>query len=702
MSHSLFAACPRGVEYLLVDEIRGLGGDSVHEGLGGVFFAAGLETAYRVGLYSRLASRLYLELIQGPVASGDELYEMCLDFPWQEHLDSGKSLSVHSAVRGHRAFKDSRFAALRVKDAVVDRIRRRTGARPSVDRRDPDVPLYVFVDRKSARVGVDLMGRALHQRGYRRGRAEAPLKENLAAALVLRSGWLDHEARPLIDPMCGSGTLLIEGALMRLGVPAGLAWVDDLKTGWHGHRGSILETVARQLKADASAAFAAELPFMAGFDQDRAAVEAASDNAERAGLPGRILWRQGRIQHLQRPVEGPGFVLTNPPYGRRLSETESLFDLFRVFGQRLSREFADWRLGVLVEETEPCRAMPFRPERKYQVYNGAIACTFLLFPITGQSDTVGPAVEMVANRLRKNLRKLSKYLKNKDIEAYRLYDADIPEYACAVDVYGDWANIQEYAPPASVAPGLAQKRLRDLIQAVQQVLSLEPQQVTVRQRKRQKGSDQYTGRSRKGETRVVVEDGLRFEVNPHDYLDTGLFLDHRETRAMVRRMAEGKRVLNLFCYTASFAVYAAAGGARSSVSVDLSKTYLAWARRNFLANGMDLQQHKLVRSDCFAFLRNGKSQFDLIVLDPPTFSNSKSMDGSLDIQRDHVALIQLCRQRLSRHGTLVFSTNARKFKLDVEALEGWQVQDVTAKTVPPDFQRRRPHQCWVLSRQPDG
>jgi 23S rRNA (cytosine1962-C5)-methyltransferase len=315
-------------------------------------------------------------------------------------------------------------------------------------------------------------------------------------------------------------------------------------------------------------------------------------------------------------------------------------------------------------------------------------------------------IDSFANRLRKNARHWGRWARRQSISCYRIYDRDLPEYPLAVDVYEDHAHVQEFATRRRDADPVTQQQWQEQVQTVVgEVLEIPHDAVACKLRQPQKGSSQYTRTGSTGEDIVVREDGLDLIVNLHAYLDTGLFLDHRDTRRMVRSQAAGKRFLNLFSYTGSFTVYAAAGGAGSSVTVDLSNRYLDWARRNLELNGLHSRAHRLVRSDVFRYLEtvpaNGE-RFDLIVLDPPSFSNSAAMTRILDVQRDHVELINRCLRLLAPGGVLYFSTNLRRFVLNRDRLAPCRVEEITNLTVPEDFRRHRPHQCWCLSHLPGG
>lgn len=306
---------------------------------------------------------------------------------------------------------------------------------------------------------------------------------------------------------------------------------------------------------------------------------------------------------------------------------------------------------------------------------------------------------MFANRAAKNFRHTAKWARKQGIESFRVYDRDIPEIPLALDVYGDRAHLQEYSPPVLDLPA-QQAWIAAMHQSAAGALGIPRERVALKQRHGQRPDAQYQRVGGPDGDFVIREGGHAFIVNLTEYLDTGLFLDHRQTRAMVGAQASGKRLLNLFCYTASFSVYAAA--AQSSVSVDMSKTYLDWARRNFELNRMDLARHRLVQADARRFLEDeavARRRYDLIVLDPPSFSNSKRMQGVLDVQRDHVELIRSCLSLLDPDGELFFSTNLRSFRLEQAALAGLKLEDLSARTVPPDFRNKKIHRCWRIAPQ---
>jgi len=733
----LFASAPRGIEPLLADELRAFGAENVKETRAGVTFDGDLALAYRVCLWSRVANRVLLPLAQFPAPTPEALYDGVRGIDWAAHLDQNGTLAVDFNTY-RSAITHTHYGALKVKDAIVDQFRERTGVRPSVATNEPDVRINVYVHADVASLSLDLSGESLHRRGYRVDTVTAPLKENLAAAILLRAGWpaIAREGGALVDLMCGSGTLPIEAALIASDSAPGLDRTYYGFLRWRGHDATIWEALLAEAQARRAAGIK-NLPPIRGYDSDPAAVRVALVNVERAGFTGAVhIERRYLADCRSEHVEHAGLVVVNPPYGERLGEESELPGLYRELGNVLKRCYEGWRAAVFTGNPELGKVMGLRAHKMHVLYNGAIECKLLHFEVqpkqfvTDRSPThrdvlvpqdagsgerpderllvqgpaaLTPGAEMFANRLRKNLKQLGKWAEREKICCYRLYDADMPEYALAIDLYqgaARWAHVQEYAAPKTIDPDKASERLKEALSAIPGVLGIPVEQIFLKVRQRQKGSAQYERLAERGEFHEVQEDGLKLLVNFTDYLDTGLFLDHRLTRRMLREQGKDKRFLNLFGYTGAATVHAAAG-ARATTTVDMSRTYLDWARRNLALNGFEGQQHELVQADVLVWLEEEvERRYELIFLDPPTFSTSKRMQDTLDIQRDHVTLIQAAGHLLSPDGTLIFSTNFRRFRLDREGLAEFVVEDISRATLPKDFERNpRIHQCFKLSRR---
>ncbi len=722
---TLFATCPKGLEYLLRDELRALGADDAREALAGVHFSGTLALAYRACLWSRLASRILLRLAEFDAADADALYAGVQGIDWSQHLALEGTFAV-DAVSGASQLRHTQYIALRTKDAIVDQFRERCGERPGVDVGRPSIRLNVRLHRDRASVSLDLAGMPLHRRGWRHGQGEAPLKENLACAMLLRADWpaIHATGGALVDPMCGAGTLLIEGALMAADVAPGLKRDYYGFLGWRQHDAGLWERLLAEARVRADAGLRGLKPVFFGYDHAPDVLNEAKRNAQMAGVAGFLHLARQSAEHLQRPggCDQPGLVISNPPYGERLGQRAALGELYHAFGARLREGFSGWRAAVIVSDEELGRLLGLRADKRYALYNGALECKLLTFDLGAArapreyvARPLSEAAQAVANRIGKNHRHLRKRFEREGISCYRIYDADMPEYAAAIDVYlavgrdddaggiadtfpQAWLHVQEYAPPKEIPEQVARDRLRDLVQAAGHALEVPRERIAVKTRYRAKGGSKYGRFDQRNEFLLVEEGGLELRVNLHDYLDTGLFLDHRPVRARIRELARGKRFLNLFCYTATASVHAAAGGAHSTTSVDLSSTYLEWAARNFTLNGFVGARHQLVQADTLEWLRHAQGRYDLIFVDPPTFSNSKRADD-FDVQRDHAALLTLCGERLAPDGLILFSNNSRRFTLDPAIGERFEVRDITPATIPFDFARNpRIHRCYELRR----
>ncbi len=729
--HAFFATCPRNTEGLLLGELLALGAADAAETRSGVRFSGPLALAYKACLWSRVASRVLLRLDSFPLASVDDIYPALRDLPWEDHLAVSGTLAVEvtSAIsQGPLATVNTHFVEQRVKDAVVDRFRDQCGTRPGVDLARPDIRINVHLAPGEAVISLDLSGGGLHRRGYRLEGGEAPLKENLAAAILMRADWprLARSGGALLDPMCGSGTLLIEGAWMAADLAPGLMrdYFGFLR--WKAFEPAPWLELVDEARGRGEEGMKS-LPPIVGYDLEQKAIGTARANARRAGLAGRLTLERRGLDQLATPaaVAGRvGLVVTNPPYGKRLGDVEALVPTYETLGERLKASFSGWEAAVFTGNLPLGAHLGLRAHKVNTLYNGPLECTLLLFhiglrttdsrPLSGEAQRTGrpeggtpqssggPGPEMLANRLRKNQKHLRSWVAREGIHCYRVYDADLPEYALAVDLYEDRAHVQEYAPPSTVDPVRARRRLKEALGVVPEALGLSPEKVVLKVRSQQKGADQYQRLDDKARFFEVGEGGLRFLINLTDYLDTGLFLDHRITRGLIKEAARGKRFLNLFAYTGSATVYAAAGGAATTTTVDMSPTYLEWARRNLDLNGFTGPEHGFVRADCVEWLAKGHGRagaYDLIFMDAPTFSNSKSMRDTLDIQRDHAGLIRDAMRLLSEDGLLLFSTNFRKFKLGSDLESEFAVSDITKRTLPPDFSRNpRIHRCFSITK----
>lgn len=701
-SRRYFATCPKGLEYLLVDELKALGADGVREALAGVYFEGPVEIAYRACLWSRLASRVLLPIAEFACADEEALYSGVQAIDWSAHLRADGTLAVDASLVQSQ-LQHARYAEQKTKDAIVDQFRQASGQRPSVDTDQPDLRINLFVKRDRATVSIDLSGDALHRRGWRLEQGAAPIKENLACAVLIRAGWPQRmRDEALFDPLCGSGTLLIEGARMAADIAPGLERDYFGFLGWLGFDVSLWQGLLDEARERARVGRESLSLRFFGSDADRRVIEAARANASVAGVSAFVRFDVRALEDISEAPAPKGLVVSNPPYDARLAADPGLY---RALGALLRGPCRDWAAGFIVADEAPGQAIGLRAEKRYALYNGAIACSLLRFAAVAEQPERAPAqpkeltagAEMVANRLRKNLKKLSPWLKREGVSCYRAYDADLPEYSAAIDVYtaadsapvedrGVWLHVQEYQAPREIPEETTRRRLSELLQAAMAVFELPRARIALKTRAPQTRSARYQKQDLRGHWLPVEEDGLKLQVNLFDYLDTGLFLDHRPARLLIRQQARGKRVLNLFCYTGVASVHAAAGGAASTTSVDLSTTYLEWAARNLGMNGYTGERHRLIQADVLAWLAQNRERFELIFCDPPTFSNS-ARAADFDMQGDHGRLIRLCMDRLAPGGQLLFSNNFRRFRMDAGIEADFEVEEIGAASVPPDFAR---------------
>ena len=710
------ATCPKGLELLLAEELQAIGAEGIKETVAAVHFKGPMEVAYRACLWSRLANRVLKPLHSFMLNESEDLYDQCNEIPWETHFSAAQSIAI-DFIGTSRLIDNTMYGSQRVKDAVVDRIRRIEGERPNVDTKNPDIRIQVRQHKGRVSVSLDISGESLHRRGYRTGQGSAPIKENLAVALLLRAGWpaMIKEGGALLDPMCGSGTLIIEGAMMAADIAPGMLRERYGFDQWLQHDPELWRTLVDEAHQRKTTGLENLELDIRGYDANPRVLEYTIKNIENAGLDDHIRLAHKPIDQFGKPTAERGLLLTNPPYGERLGEVEELIPLYQKLGTVLQKNFTGWRAAIFTGNLELGRETDLSPTKQYSLFNGTIPCKLLVFEdmssksasIAARLSTPAPAQKltegatMVLNRLKKNQRKLESWRKKSDISCYRLYDADIPEYAVAVDIYDQSIYVQEYAPPNTISEKVARERFAEIKLAVKEYSANFRGKIYYKERRRQKGDSQYE-RLNEGpsDTLQVSEGSAQFEVNLSDYLDTGLFLDHRPVRSLIGELAAGKRFLNLFCYTAAASVQAALAGASSSLSIDMSNTYLDWAQRNFDLNSLRAGKHKLLRADCLKWLEVEGEQYDVIFLDPPTFSNSKKMDTVLDIQRDHGDLIRACMGKLASGGTLVFSNNFRKFKMDELTLRQFDCENITPKTLDVDFERNpRIHNVWLITRR---
>lgn len=733
MSLRLIATSAFGLEAVVVRELAALGYEAKTVRPGRIAFAGDAAAVARANLWLRSADRVLVELAEFACGDFDALFDTTRTLPWEEWIGADAAIPVRG--RSHRSQLTSVPAVQRtVKKAIVDRLLA-AGDAVTLPETGPPVPVEISLVDDMATLDIDTTGRGLHRRGYRTLAAEAQLRETLAAGLVQLSFWSDGKA--LIDPFCGTGTIVIEAALIGRNLAPG-----RMREFAGEHLGGVPKAAwvaAREEAADLAKPALAER--IIGTDASGDALKLARHHAQLAGVADDIHFQQHDFAELS-SSKHYGCVITNPPYGVRLGEEREIAALYRSIPDVL-RRLPTWSHFLLSARDDFEQLVGQPADRRRKLYNGRIACTYYQYhgpkpkPRRRQDDTQRDSDDSAesdpshraertaappkqpafgglreeahrqatefANRLRKRARHLRRWPK-RGITCFRLYERDIPEVPLSVDCYEDALHIAEFERPHDRTPAEHADWLDLMVRTAADALEVQRDNVFVKVRRRQRGDAQYERVDDRHATRVVEEGGLKFLVNLSDYLDTGLFLDHRITRGMVRDEAAGKRVLNLFAYTGSFTVYAAAGGAASTTTVDLSGNYLDWAAENMRLNGFEASsdaraQHRFVRADAGDFLDGLPVEplFDLAIVDPPTFSNSKRLEEDWDVQRHHAGLLLDVLERISPGGVVYFSTNSRRFKLEDEMLAAAAaVREISNRTVPEDFRNRRIHRCWRL------
>lgn len=711
MVFELVVTCADGLEGALQQELVGLGLSQIKRDRGALLVRGSLEQAYRICLWSRLASRVLLSLFTVDGNTPEALYAKAVSFAWGDVLDPRATIAVHATVaRGVKIH--TQYISLKLKDAIVDHCREQHGVRPSIDTEYPDLPLQIHVSADAFQVSIDLSGGSLHRRGYRVAMTDAPLKETLAAALLLQAEWPTTNLDALLDPMCGSGTFLIEAAWMSADIAPGILRDYYGFFGWSAHKPEVWDALVAEAHARRDAGLKKKLPKFYGYDADPEAIEATRENAVAAGVAELITLAVSELYALLRPSDlektTKGLLICNPPYGERLGEKNTTRDVYRALGRIATQQLPGWQACILASDIQHADALGFTHRATERLHNGALIVYARHADIPAAVPTTVTRFQEVltelpveaqdfANRLRKNLKVAQKQAETEQVYCYRVYDADMPEFNLAVDVYEGQLHVQEYAPPKTVDADKAEARFKLALLAIRHVFGLRRENVFIKVRSRQKGKEQYEKQGSQGRFQEVREGRASLLVNLTDYLDTGLFLDHRPLRQRIFNEAQGKHFLNLYAYTGVATVQAALGGALSTTTVDLSATYLAWAQRNIALNGLAEERHHFDQADCISWLQESRYEFDLIFIDPPTFSNSKRTPDVFDVQRDHVRLIQLAMASLHKGGVLYFSNNFRKFKLDTEALVAYSIEDISPETIGFDFERNQNiHRCWKI------
>ena len=699
-----FARCAGGFEGTLTRELRSLGAGAVRPLTGGVSFSGTYEDALRVCLWSRVATRVQLVLARVGARDADKLYAGAHAVPWEEHVPLGATVAVWSHGM-NAALRNTQFTSVRVKDALCDRLREVRGARPDVDAHNPDFALDVALHKDKATVCLNLSGESLHRRGYRAPgeQSAAPLKETLAAGMLMVAGWDSllegSEAVGLVDPMCGSGTLAIEAALMAADVAPGLLRKRWGFEGWGQHDTGAWEAILAEARerraagAGVAAGTGATARIVAG-DLDADALALARANAARAGVDGLIEFCHADAALLGSYAHGlpdQGILVSNPPYGVRLQDASELPGTYAALAAAADAVPSGWAAAIISPDAGISSAMGRTPRFELGCHNGPIEAAIRVYDLAASERQTVEVVslssvartvpiaertsEQFAARLRKVGRERCRWARRQGVSCYRIYDADLPDYALAIDAYEAcstrYLRIEEHPAPGSVDAARAARRLADATALAAAVLDVERCGVCLPRRPGE------------GQPRIVrvEESGLSFEVDltaPHD---TGLALDLRDLRAELSRRAAGARVLCVPSAAGVPACVAAAAGAAATTTVDASETYLKWARRNLEVNGLPSKRNRLVCAEPLAWLQAHpkRAAFDLAFVELPT------------AQDEADALIEALRTALAPGGAAILISRGKRVSA------GGDAHEITSSTLPHDFARTpRIHHAWLL------
>ncbi len=737
----IIITCADGLELPLQTELTSFGIQTTIEKTGRLHAELTLAQIYQVCLWSRVASRVLLPLakknINPDYEVSEQLYTFAKSIAWTEKFDVNQTFAIRLSV-DKRVQANQQFAMLRIKDAIADTFNETLGSRPNVDK-NPDIAIFATVNDKMAEIYHDLSGTSLHRRGYRVAMTDAPLKENLASALLYSVDFHQKKYDAFIDPMCGSGTLLIEALLMHCDYAVGLDKAESQFGfyGWQHHNAELWQSMVsdaqQRFEVGLTNAENGNMPKIFGFDAEANAIRATHKNLLKAGLANllpNITLQQRSLASFIPALEKHSsqwrypLIMTNPPYGERLSDVALIKPLYQGFGKKLQMLFSQTSslvtVGILAVKVEQADTLPLIEPKTLRCHNGAMTVYFRYGQLNSHADIslinrfekrqiqVEEGQDFI-NRLQKNLTNLKRLASKQQVSNLRIYDADLPDFNVAIDLYGSFVHVQEYAPPKSIPQDIAKKRFNLALHGIREVLNVSREQIFIKTRAKQSGNEQYEKKSNTGKFYVVNEPTVNaqsalFLVNFSDYLDTGLFLDHRSIRKIIGEQSRGKNVLNLFAYTCTASVHAVLAGAKSVTSVDLSQNYLDWGRKNFALNGIaESLNYQFIAEDVFEWIKNNTAQYDVIFIDPPTFSNSKKFKGTFDVQRDHVPLINRAMNRLTNDGVLYFSNNFSKFELDKRLLERYDVQNITQQTIGFDFNLKKPiHQSWLIRHKNRG
>ena len=698
----LFVSCPRFVEDLLNSELSELGITVEKEIQGGVYAPFSNKNVYKICMYSRIANKVLAQLKSVPAGTPEILTSAVSEIGWEEHFGANESFAVYCGET-NEVFRNAKYASQVVKDGVIKRFQELRLGRPKVDTTNPDMLIHVFLHGKDAEISLNLSGASLHERNYRLKQGAAPLRENIAAALLYRAGWKYGDKRVFFDPMCGSGTILIEAAGIAGGLPPGLTRKSFGFEKWKYHKAFEYRSV-RQEAQEKLLKGMQSLPIIAGMDIDRKAVMAAYDNIKSCGLSGTIEVFQGDARNMENAAaefnKGDGLIAFNPPYGERMGDKEQLSADYGRIGTQIKKYFPGWKASFITSSRYLAFGIGMKAYKRNKLYNGGLLTYAYHFEIMQKIEAAAelpPGGDMFKNRLIKKRRLLKKYLNKNEISCFRLYDADMPEYAASVDVFEDkWLYLQEYEAPKSVGEYPALKRLSHIMAVLPEFFSISPENIFY-SKLDNKPKYRYSPSQIKENKRIVRENGLKYFVSFEHYPDPGLELGQRGIREYIKNSAKGVRFLNLFSYTGAPGLCAAAGGAQETLSVDSNNYYLNWTGDNFKLNGFLNESNKRLSKDAFSFLANCGKKFDLIYIDPPFYSGNKTTGKPFALLNDYPRLITLALKVCAPGGKILFVTNQKKLRFKTDEFRDCSIKEITNETLQEDFKSSKyKYRCWEI------
>lgn len=722
----LFARCASGFESVLASELKELRMRRVRPLKGGVAFFGSYADAYRACLWSRVATRIQLVLARIAAKDAQALYSQTRALPWDQHVRRGATIAV-DAHGVNDSLRNTKFTALKVKDAMCDALRDAWGVRPNVDAKNPDFEVNVALHAQKATLYLNLSGPSLHRRGYREDGVQtgAPLKETLAAGMLMAAGWpqMAKEGGVLVDPMCGSGTLAIEGALMATNRAPGLVRERWGFEGWASHNEDLWSQV--MLDALGQVDDAPDVLVLAG-DIDPSALAVARENAQRAGVAPLMRIFEDDAAKLGRHLRGArfagtsGLLATNPPYGERLLSKQDMPRINKTLAQAARALSVGWKMALITPNTSIDTALGRMPHQVLECFNGPIRTFMRIYAIREESCQECEVVslagvqsrvpiaeknsEQFAARLRKSGKELLRWARKADVSCLRVYDADLPDYALSVDLYlGAYedanrraAVVREHRRPGSVDAQRANRRLADACALVCAVLDV-PQDGLV--------CFPWHEEANVRASICVCEAGHQFVPELGAPYQSGLPLWQRGVREMVEREAAGRRFANLFDSSCAATVCAAVGGARTTVTLNAFAHDARWIEQAMAQNGFGGKRHRFVRADARTWIedqvRSG-TQFDLVLCVPPSWLPAQDdAHGEWELGRDGNTLVSLAAKLLAPGGKLVLAYMDKGLGLDVAELErqGLVVTDVCQKTLPYDFARSaNEYRCYEIVR----